>query len=122
MLEVFFYLLFILGIVLTAWGFKSFSPAILVLAGIVIFSVGLMVMVQGIEREINTTITKVATTPNQVWDANVSTVIRTVDNDLSVEIIANILFYGSFVLWIVAIGMIFNENPFFKTIFKKKDE
>ncbi len=122
MLEVFFYLLFSLGILLTAWGFREFSPAIILLAGIVFFSVGLMVLVQGIEREINTTITKVSSSPVQVWDANVSTVIRTTENDLSVEIIGNLLFYGSFVLWIVAIGMIFNENPFMRIFFKKKDE
>ncbi len=121
MLEVFFYLLFILGSILTAWGFREFSPAILIIAGVIIFSVGLMVMVQGIEREINTTLTKVVESP-QTWDANVSTVIRTVDNDLSVEIIANVLFYGSFVLWIVAIGMIFRENPFIKNFIRKKDE
>lgn len=121
MLEVFFYLLFILGSVLTAWGLREFSPAILLLAGIVIFSVGLIVMVQGIEREINTQITKISETP-AIWDANVTTVIRTVDNDLSVEIIANILFYGSFVLWLVAIGMIFKEAPFVKNFLGRRQE
>jgi len=121
MLEVFFYLLLILGSVLTAWGFKEFSPAIILLAGIVLFSVGLIVMVQGIEREINTQLTKVSDSP-QVWDANTTVVVRTVENDLSVEIIANILFYGSFVLWIVAIGMIFRESPFVKNFFSKRDE
>ncbi len=121
MLEVFFYLLFILGSVLTAWGFREFSPAIILLAGIVLFSVGLMVMVQGIEREINTQLTKVSDSP-QVWDANVTTVIRTVDNDLSVEIIANILFYGAFVLWIVAIGMIFKEAPFVKNFWRNRNQ
>ncbi len=121
MLEVFFYLLLIVGSVLTAWGFKEFSPAILLLAGIVIFSVGLIVMVQGIDREINTTLTKVSDSP-QVWDANRTVVTRTIDNDISVEVIANILFYGSFVLWIVAIGMIFKESPFMSRFFTKKDE
>ncbi len=121
MLEVFFYLLLIVGSVLTAWGFREFSPEILILAGIVIFSIGLMVMVQGIEREINTTLTKISDSP-QVWDANRTVVIRTVENDLSVEVIANILFYGSFVLWIVAIGMIFKESPFMSRFFTKKDE
>ena len=85
MLEVFFYLLFVLGAVLTAWGFKEFSPAILLLAGIVLFSVGLMVMVQGIEREINTQITKVSVSPI-TWDANKTSVFFTVENDLSVKI------------------------------------
>ena len=118
MLEVFFYVLFILGAVLTAWGLKEFSPAILLLAGIVIFSLGLMVMVQGIEREINTQITKVSASPI-TWDANTTVVIRTVENDLSVEIIANILFYGAFPLWLIAIGMIFKEAPFARRFFKK---
>lgn len=118
MLEVFFYLLFVLGAVLTAWGFKEFSPAILLLAGIVLFSVGLMVMVQGIEREINTQITKVSVSPI-TWDANKTSVFFTVENDLSVEIIANILFYGSFVLWLISLGMIFKEAPFAQRFFKK---
>ncbi len=121
MLEVFFYLLLILGSVMTAWGFKEFSPAILVLAGIIIFSIGLMLMVQGLEREINTKITQVSDSP-RTWDANRTIVVRTVDNDLSVEIIASILFYGSFVLWVVAIGMIFKESPFIQKFFRKKDD
>ncbi len=107
MIEAFFYLFLILTSIMVAWGLKEFSPPILLMAGVLALALGLMLMVQGVEREPNVKLTKLSSTE---WDANVTQQIRTTDNDVSVNVIANLFFYGAFPIWLIALVAIFKDS------------
>lgn len=109
MIEVFFYLFLILISVMTAWGLREFSPPLLLMAGVLALSFGLILLVEGVEREPNIKLTKLSSTE---WDANVTSQIRTTENDVSILIIANLFFFGAFPLWLIAFVAIFqNVEP-----------
>ena len=104
MLEAFFYLAIFIVIGFFIWGIKTASSPLLLFTAVLMIVVGTTVLIQGLDRENTYTITTAgATTTVLTETTNYPATPPTSSDPAKIPwIVGNILFYGSFVIAILA--------------------
>lgn len=99
MLETFFYLLLITTIAILVFAIRTSSSPFLFLTAVLMLVLGVTLLTEGIEREVNYRFTEVS---SNITDANRMTKTFTAAPANAVWVLGNTLFYGSLIVAILA--------------------
>lgn len=108
MIEIFFWIAFLLGVGILAAGIYSQNAYLTALAAIVILITGALIATEGIEREPNYRITEY--TDLNTADINSMPVAYTAENSLSMYLISNLFIFGGIVVLLYSFGyLVYNR-------------